>query len=357
MLSRKRWFLTTWGAIVVALASMGAASEKPGTSTRFSGTMTGQASAPQEPLSLWYRQPAVEWTEALAVGNGRLGAMVFGGIDSERLQLTQATLWAGGPYDPTRPEALEALPEARRLIFAGKYREADALVGKQMMSKPLGQMPYQTVGDLLLAFPSIEKVSDYRRDLNLDEAVASVTYTVDGVTFKREVFASPVDQVIVVRITATKSGRISFAAELKTPQKASVEAQGSDTLVMAGVNGSSQGIAGALKFQCRVRALASGGMSILIPRASRTSALPHLLETPRLPCLATLTPPAAQMSAAAVEMLKVPEPSPPVPQVSRMGTPSGTAIGVAFSRITRTNPRIFSTVSPFMRRAVMKEAI
>ncbi|HRS12600.1 MAG TPA: glycoside hydrolase N-terminal domain-containing protein [Sedimentisphaerales bacterium] len=228
-------------------------------STRFWGEMAGQASPPQEPLSLWYRQPAVEWTEALAVGNGRLGAMVFGGIERERLQLNEDTLWAGGPYDPTRPEALEALPEARRLIFAGQYRQADALVGKQMMSKPLGQMPYQTVGDLLLAFPTVAKVSDYRRDLNLDEAVASVTYTVDGVTYRREVFSSPVDQVIVVRITATEPGRISFTAALKTPQKASVEAQGSDTLVMTGVNGSSQGIAGALKFQCRVRTLANGG--------------------------------------------------------------------------------------------------
>ncbi len=229
------------------------------TNTRFWGTLAGQASAPKEPLSLWYRQPAIEWTEALAVGNGRLGAMVFGGVDRERIQLNEDTLWAGGPYDPSRPEALKALPEARRLIFEGKYREANDLVGKQMMSKPLGQMPYQLVGDLLLAFPSVERVANYRRDLNLDEAIASVTYTVDGVTFKREVFSSPVDQVIVVRLTAGKPGQISFTAGLKTPQAASVEAQGSDTLVMTGTNGSSQGIDGALKFQCRLCALASGG--------------------------------------------------------------------------------------------------
>ncbi len=127
------------------------------------------------------------------------------------------------------------------------------------MSKPLGQMPYQLVGDLLLAFASVEEVADYRRDLNLDEAVASVRYTVDGVTYTREVFSSPVDQVIVVRITASEGGKVSFTAGLKTPQKATVEAQGSDTLVMAGVNGSSQGIEGALKFECRVRALADGG--------------------------------------------------------------------------------------------------
>ncbi|MDY0357224.1 MAG: glycoside hydrolase N-terminal domain-containing protein [Sedimentisphaerales bacterium] len=228
-------------------------------STRFWGAIAGQVSAPKEPLSLWYRQPAVEWVEALAVGNGRLGAMVFGGIDRERIQLNEDTLWAGGPYDPTRPEALEALPEARRLIFAGKYREAEALIGKQMMSRPLAQMPYQVVGDLLLSFPSVEKVTDYCRDLNLDEAVASVTYTVDDVTFKREVFSSPVDQVIVVRITASKPGRVSFTAQMKTPQRATIETESSDTLVMRGVNGASQGIDGALKFQSRVRILTSGG--------------------------------------------------------------------------------------------------
>lgn len=227
--------------------------------TRFHGALAGQASPPAEPLSLWYRRPAVEWTEALAIGNGRLGAMVFGGIEKERLQLNEDTLWAGGPYDPTRDEALAALPEARRLIFAGKFREANELIGAKMMARPLGQMPYQTVGDLLLAFPEAEKVTDYRRDLNLDSAIASVTYNTDGVTFTREVFASPVDQVIVVHLTADKPGQIAFTAGLKTPQRARVAVEGTDTLVLRGVNGSSQGIEGALTFQARVRVRTSGG--------------------------------------------------------------------------------------------------
>ncbi len=127
------------------------------------------------------------------------------------------------------------------------------------MAKPLRQMPYQTVGDLLLTFPEQKSVENYRRDLNLDTAVASVAYTAGGVKFTREVFSSPVDQVIVMRLTADKPGQISFTAGMKTPQKATVETEEPDTLVMSGVNGEAQGIPGALKFQARVRVSATGG--------------------------------------------------------------------------------------------------
>ncbi len=228
-------------------------------STEFGGELASEAPPPEEPLSLWYRGPARQWVEALAIGNGRLGAMVFGGLDRERLQLNEDTLWAGGPYDPSNAEALEALPEARRLIFEGKYREVHRLIGARMMARPLGQMPYQPVGDLLLQFPDIEKVAGYRRDLNLDTAIARVTFTASGVRFTREVFSSPVDQVIVIRLTADKPGQISFTAGIKTPQKATVETIEPATLVMRGVNGSAQGVRGALKFQARARVLAEGG--------------------------------------------------------------------------------------------------
>jgi alpha-L-fucosidase 2 len=217
---------------------------------------------PSEPLSLWYRQPARRWVEAVAVGNGRLGAMVFGGVAQERLQLNEDTLWAGGPYDPANPDALEALPTVRELIFTGRYREAHKLVGQKMMAKPLTQMPYQCVGDLLLAFPDSDRVTDYRRDLNLDTAVATVAYTIDGVRYTREVFSSPVDQVIVVRLRADQPGKVAFTAGMKTPQKASVTVESPSTLVMQGVNGGSAGIAGALKFQARVAVAASGGQVV-----------------------------------------------------------------------------------------------
>jgi alpha-L-fucosidase 2 len=209
--------------------------------------------------TLWYRQPAQEWVEALPVGNGRLGAMVFGGVSEERLQLNEDTLWAGGPYDPNNPDALAALPEARRLIEEGKFGEAQRLCSQKMMAKPLRQMPYQTVGDLLLDRPGIHSMTDYRRELDLDTAIVRVQFTDNDVRFTREVFVSPTEQVIVVRLTADKRGSISFTAGMKTPQKATVSTEGKDTLILRGTNGAADGIAGALTFEARVLVKAFGG--------------------------------------------------------------------------------------------------
>ena len=214
--------------------------------------------APENPLVLWYDKPAVKWVEALPIGNGRLGAMIFGGVNQERLQLNEGTLWAGGPYDPVNPQAKEALPQVRQLINQGKYREAAALISAKVMARPLGQMPYQTVGDLLLSFP--EATSEkYRRELNLDTAMATVSYASDGVHYTREIFASAPDNVIVLRLKADKPGRISFVAGMKTPMKAAVETDGNDTLVMRGTGGDSGGIKGQIKYEARVRAIAEGG--------------------------------------------------------------------------------------------------
>jgi alpha-L-fucosidase 2 len=230
----------------------------------------GRAADPASSLTLWYRQPATNWTSALPIGNGRLGAMIFGGAEHERLQLNEDTLYAGGPYDADNTNAFAALPEVRRLVFAGQYDDAASLIGNKMMGVPIKQMPYETVGDLFLTFPTNVPVTDYRRDLNLDTAVASVSCTADGVHFKREIFSSPVDQVIVVRLTADRWGKISFAAKLQTPQKAAVSMEVNTnelfvgkiidaTLVMDGVNGNASGNKGALKFQSRVRVLCGGG--------------------------------------------------------------------------------------------------
>jgi alpha-L-fucosidase 2 len=227
--------------------------------TAFAGELAGSAPPPDQPLSLWYRQPAVHWVEALPVGNGRLGAMVFGGIERERIQLNEGTLWAGGPYDPANTNAPAALPEARRRVFAGQHLEAQRWIDTNMMSRPVRQMPYQTVGDLLLTFPEVKPVENFRRDLNLDTAVARVRYTANGVTYTREVFASATDPVVVMRLTADQPGQISFTAQMQTPQQATVTTSGADTLVLNGTNGAAYGIAGALKFQARVRVLAQGG--------------------------------------------------------------------------------------------------
>ena len=213
----------------------------------------------EEPLSLWYPRPAKVWTEALPIGNGRLGAMVFGGIDAERLQLNEGTLWAGGPYDPANQQAPAALAEVRRLIFEGKLVEANRIVGRRMMAHPLRQMPYQTLGDLLLEFPATTSVQDYRRDLNLDTAIATTSYTTGGIHFTRELFSSVPDQVIAIRLTADAPGKMTLTARMKTPQKAAVEVVDGHTVLLSGRNGDAEGISGKLVFDAGVRVLNDGG--------------------------------------------------------------------------------------------------
>lgn len=211
------------------------------------------------PNVLWYDKPASRWVEALAIGNGRISAMVYGGSAQERLQLNEGTLWAGGPYDPVNPQAKEALPEVRKLVNEGKYREAAQLISARVMARPLGQMPYQTVGDLLLTFPDATDVENYRRELNLDTAITAVSFEREGVRFTREAFASAPANVIVLRLTADKPGQISFAAGMRTPMKATVETDGPDTLVMRGVGGDSGGIRGQIRYEARVKVIAQGG--------------------------------------------------------------------------------------------------
>ncbi len=192
--------------------------------------------------------------------------MVFGGVVHERLQLNEDTLWAGRPYNPVNPGAREALPEVRRLLAVGRYDEAAKLVSQKVMARPLAQMPYQTLGDLTLTFPQTPSVDGYRRDLDLATATSHVSYDAGGVTFAREVFASAPDQVIVVRLTASRPGQISFDARLQTPQRASINATGGGELVMRGANGDGRGttadgraMTGALRFEARVRILPTGG--------------------------------------------------------------------------------------------------
>jgi alpha-L-fucosidase 2 len=247
--------LTAWvaaGLLIVSATSATRAQDSPG------------------PLALWYDKPAEKWTEALPIGNGRLGAMVFGGADREHLQINEDTLWAGGPYTPDNPGAFAALPAVRQLIFAGKYDDAGQMITDKMMARPLRQMPYETMGDLFLDFPTNQTASHYRRELNLDTAVARVSFTRGGVKFTREMYASPVDQVIVIRLTADQPGQISFVAGMQSPQTSSRLVQINDqaaaagtaksaTLVMNGVNGEAEDIKGALKFAARVCVLPDHG--------------------------------------------------------------------------------------------------
>jgi len=216
------------------------------------------------PLKLWYERPATQWVEALPVGNGRLGAMVFGGIEQERLQLNEGTLWAGGPYNPANPEAREALPEIRRLLASGDNRAAQDLVAAKFMARPIREMPYQTVGDLLLTMAGSEAVRGYRRELDLDTAVARTEFRLGGVLHVREVFASAVDQAVIMRLSVQgerpdRAARFSMTLGIQSPQNSAVTTEGSNLLVLRGVNGAANGVAGALRFEALVRVSAEGG--------------------------------------------------------------------------------------------------
>src|SRR6266849_2689996 len=151
----------------------------------FLALLTAICASSQEPLSLWYRQPAQQWVEALPVGNGRLGAMVFGGVAHERIQFNEHTVWTGEPHDYAHRGAYKSLGQIRELLFQGKQIEAQNLATKEFMSVPLRQKIYQAFGDIMLDFPNVQTVSEYRRSLNLDTAISSVRYVQSGVTYDR----------------------------------------------------------------------------------------------------------------------------------------------------------------------------
>ncbi|MGC8835215.1 MAG: glycoside hydrolase family 95 protein, partial [Armatimonadota bacterium] len=169
---------------------------------------------------IWLRQPAKRWDTAFPVGNGRLGAMVFGGVAHERIQLNENSLWDGHKRDTTNPDALKYLPEVRRLLFEGKNREAEELAGKHLMGRPSRIKSYQSLGDLWIDTDAPEQVEEYRRELDLDSAVVTVSYkTADG-WFTREVFASAPDQIIAVHIACDRPGKISAKLRITRQQDA-----------------------------------------------------------------------------------------------------------------------------------------
>jgi alpha-L-fucosidase 2 len=224
--------------------------------------VTGQSSKPEGRNILWFREPAKIWEEALPIGNGRLGAMIFGGVADERIQLNESTLWDGYPLDPNNPESLKALPEVRRLLFENKNNEAVTLAGKTMMGRPAGVKPYQSLGELWFNTPVLS-ASDYIRSLDLSTAVATTKYESAGIEYTRESFASPVDGVIVVRLASSKRGSINFSLILKREKNAECLAHPSDKeslvlrdqLPIKDPQGNPRGI----RFASQVKAVAQGG--------------------------------------------------------------------------------------------------
>ena len=208
-------------------------------------------------LKLWYQQPAKTWVEALPVGNSSMGAMVYGGTSREELQLNEETLWGGGPYRNDNPKALESLAEVRNLIFSGKTMDAQNLIDQTFYTGRNG-MPYQTIGSLIIEAPGHEKAKNYYRDLDLERAVATTRYQVDGVNFQREVFASFPDRVIIVRFTADKPGELKFKVSYDSPLQSTVRKQGKK-LVLRGKGGDHEGVKGVIEVETQSQVIAEGG--------------------------------------------------------------------------------------------------
>lgn len=190
------------------------------------GVVQGEELADQADLKMWYRQPAELWFEALPVGNGRLGAMVFGGVEQEHLQLNEDTVWAGHPIDRDRKGARKYIDQARELCFNGKYVDAEKLMHEHVQAERLVRS-YQTLGDLRLNFkypPDLSggpiEVTDYHRELDLDRGVAQIHYRVGDVVYNREIFSSVRDQVLIVRLTCSKPGKLSLDVSLDRPADA-----------------------------------------------------------------------------------------------------------------------------------------
>ncbi len=217
-------------------------------------------------LKLWYRQPALEWTEALPLGNGRLGAMVHGGVSREDIQLNESTLWSGGPYLPINPDALPNLNRVRSLVFAGRYAEAEELANQTQLAKPPVQMSYQPAGNLFLEFTHEAVPGSYRRELDLATAVATTRYRLlgtgisdDAAEFHRECFVSAADGVLVLRLEGSKPGMLNFEVWLDSPQPGGWREGAETGLAYRGTNFGEHGIPGALSFGINLDLRLEGG--------------------------------------------------------------------------------------------------
>lgn len=209
-------------------------------------------------LKLWYNQPARIWEEALPLGNSRLGTMVYGTPQREELQLNEETIWGGGPYRNDNPKALAALPEIRQLVFDGKAGEADKLINETFFMKAHG-MPFQTAGSLILNFPGHQTYQNYYRELDISRAVATTRYATGGVNYTRETFVSFADNVVVMRITASKAGAVSFVAGYANRAEHEVFKKSNNVLVLEGKGSDHEGIAGKIVYQTHTFVKNEGG--------------------------------------------------------------------------------------------------
>ena len=218
-----------------------------------------QAAAQGGDLKLWYDRPALDWNEALPLGNGRLGAMVFGTPAVERLQLNEETVWAGSPNSNAHRLEDGVLEKVRQMIFEGKFEEAENLATAKIMSQTNHGMPYQFPGDVYISFPEHGQYSDYYRDLDIGNAVASVSYTANGVRYRREMFSSFTDQAIIVRLTADKPGSITCNLFMSSPLEKIVRVVSDQQLILSGITAVHEKQSGRVQFETRVKPKVSGG--------------------------------------------------------------------------------------------------
>ncbi len=207
-------------------------------------------------LKLWYSRPAQNWTEALPVGNSRMGAMVYGGTAREELQLNEETFWSGGPHNNLNPKGREALPKVRELIFQDKFKQAETMITENFGSRQNG-MRYLTLGSMFLNFPGHEGAAEYYRDLDIERAVATTRYKVGGVTFTRTVFASLADDVVIVRVEADKAGALDFTVGYNCPLESTVAVK-RNTLTVKCKGAEHEGIPAALNAECSIQVMADG---------------------------------------------------------------------------------------------------
>lgn len=214
---------------------------------------------PNGATTLWYPKPATVWNEALPIGNGRLAAMIMGDPANEQLQLNEATFWSGGPSRNDNPEGLIGLDSIRRSIQQGDFRKADQLSNRYLTAKQLHGSKFQNAGFLNLHFEGHDAYTDYQRRLELEKALFTCSYTVNGVHYTREVLASLSDQVIVVRLTASKKGSLTFSLGFDAPLKQAIKAMGPDMLEMTALSGNHEGVTGQVKLNARAQVKAKGG--------------------------------------------------------------------------------------------------
>ena len=207
-------------------------------------------------LKLWYSQPAQNWSEALPIGNSRLGAMVYGGIEREELQLNEETFWAGSPYNNNNPNAVHVLPIVRKLIFEGRNQEAQRLIDANFLTQQHG-MSYLTLGNLYLEFPEHKNASGFYRDLNLENATTTTRYQVDDITYTRTTFASFTDNVIIIHIKASKANALNFNVAYNCPLKYEMNAQ-NNKLTITCQGKEQEGIKASLRAECQVQVKTNG---------------------------------------------------------------------------------------------------